>query len=156
LDAIFFSGGVYDTCMTAQSFHNHVRRDPWYHFFLAPLSVFFAVESIARVVRAPNWDSVVHLLAAIFAFVALLKLRLYPLKVQDRVIRLEERLRLKELLPPSLQPRIAELTEGQLIALRFASDAELPDLAAKALEENLKPAQIKQSVRRWRPDFWRV
>lgn len=142
--------------MAEQSVKNHTRLDPLYHFFLAPLTLFFIVESIVRIVRAPNWDSTVHLLAAIFAFVALFKMRLYPLKVQDRVIRLEERLRLKELLPPSLQPRVPELTEGQLIALRFASDAEVPDLAAKALEANLKPAQIKQSVRLWRPDYWRV
>ena len=147
---------VYDTCMAEQSLQNHTRLDPLFHFFLAPLSVFFVIESVVRIVRAPDWDSTVHLLAAIFAFVALFKLRIYPLKVQDRVIRLEERLRLKELLPPSLQSRIPELSERQLIGLRFASDAELPDLAAKALEANLTGAQIKQSVRLWRPDNWRV
>jgi len=147
---------VYDTCMAEQSLKNHTRLDPLFHLFLAPLSLFFVVESVVRIIRAPNWDSTVHLLAAVFAFFALIKLRTYPLKVQDRVIRLEERLRLKELLPPSLQSSIPEFSEQQLIGLRFASDAELPDLAAKALEAKLTPTQIKQSVRLWRPDNWRV
>jgi hypothetical protein len=142
--------------MDEQSLKNHARLDPLFHFFLAPLALFFVAESIVRIVRAPNWDSTVHLLAAIFAFVALFKIRSYPLKVQDRVIRLEERLRLKELLPPSLQPRIPEFTEDQLIGLRFASDEELPDLAEKALEAKLTRTQIKQSVRFWRPDDWRI
>jgi hypothetical protein len=142
--------------MAQQSLKNYTRFDPLYHFFLSPLAIFFVVESIVRIVRNPDWNSVVHLLAAIFAFVALLKLRLYPLKVQDRVIRLEERLRLKELLPPAQQSRIPELTESQLIALRFASDAELTDVANKALDAKSSGKQIKQSIRDWRPDYWRV
>ncbi|HEY7334190.1 MAG TPA: DUF6526 family protein [Bryobacteraceae bacterium] len=142
--------------MAEQSLKNHLRLDPLYHFFLSPLAIFFVVESIVRIARNPDWDSVVHLLATIFAFVALFKLRVYPLKVQDRVIRLEERLRLKDLLPPAQQSRIPELTESQLIALRFASDAELPDLADKALDAKSSGKHIKQSIRNWRPDHWRV
>lgn len=139
-----------------QTLKNHTRFDPPFHFFLAPLAILFVVDAIVRIVRNPDWDHIVRLLAAIFAFVTLLKIRLYANKVQDRVIRLEERLRMKELLPPALQARIPELTEAQFVGLRFASDGELPDLVAKALAGNLKNKQIKEAVRNWRPDYFRV
>jgi len=133
-----------------------MRLHPPYHFFLAPISLILIVAGVVNVIRNPGWSAAAHLLAAIWMFAAAALLRVYPLKVQDRVIRLEERLRLHEVLPAPLQPRIGELTEGQLIALRFASDAELPDLVPKALDGKWSSKQIKQSVRNWRPDYWRV
>jgi hypothetical protein len=93
---------------------------------------------------------------AVALAVVIVKLRNYPLRVQDRVIRLEERLRLASLLPEPLRSRIPELTEGQLVALRFASDAEVAKLAERALSEKLSPADIKKSIQTWRPDYWRV
>jgi hypothetical protein len=140
----------------AQNFSNHAKFDPPFHFFLAPLSLIFVIYTIYRVIVVPDLSHAGHVLVALWALVATFKMRLYSLKVQDRLIRLEERLRLKEVLPAALQPRIGELTEDQLIGLRFASDAELALLTTKALDEKLDRKQIKQAVKSWRPDYLRV
>ncbi len=84
------------------------------------------------------------------------KLRTYPLKVQDRVIRLEERLRLQALAPAEWHPQIYRLTEDQLIGLRFAADDEVVELAKQALEHNLTRKQIKERIQNWRADHLRV
>jgi hypothetical protein len=139
-----------------QSFSHHARYDPLFHFFLLPVFAITWLFSIAFLVRRPGLHSAWLVVVATAMVVVLLKLRGYPLKVQDRVIRLEERLRLVTLLDPGLRPRIAELTESQLIALRFASDAELPALAMRALNEKLAAADIKKAIQQWRPDYWRV
>jgi hypothetical protein len=88
--------------------------------------------------------------------VALFKARLYPLKIQDRIIRLEERLRLDALLSDDLRKRIPELTEDQLIGLRFAPDEEIPELVQLTLEKNLDRKQIKERIQNWRPDHYRI
>jgi hypothetical protein len=139
-----------------QNFSNHTRLDPPFHFFILPVFAISLILTIVHLVRRPSVHSawlVVFILAAI---AAIFKIRLYALRVQDRVIRLEERLRFATLLDPALRPRIAEFTEAQLIALRFASDAELPTLAARALNEKLSNSEIKKSIQHWRPDYWRV
>jgi hypothetical protein len=139
-----------------QNFSNHTRYDPLFHFFILPVFAITLIATIVHLVRRPGLHSawlVVFMIAALFA---LFSIRLYALKVQDRVIRLEERLRFATLLDPALRPRIAEFTEAQLIALRFASDAELPALAARALNEKLSNPEIKKAVQHWRPDDWRV
>jgi hypothetical protein len=139
-----------------QSFANHARFDPPFHFVLAPISVLFILYACVHLYRHPDLHSVILLVGAIAAFGVLLKFRLYSLKVQDRVIRLEERLRLATLLPENLRPRIGELSEDQLIGLRFASDAELPALAERALNEKLSRKEIKKAIVNWRPDYFRI
>jgi hypothetical protein len=139
-----------------QNFSNHTRYDPLFHFFVLPVISLVLLAAIVHLFRFPGLHSALLLLAILAASVVVFKLRLYPLKVQDRVIRLEERLRLATLLDPALRPRIPEFTESQLVALRFASDAELPALAARALNEKLSATEIKKAIQHWRPDNWRV
>jgi alkylhydroperoxidase/carboxymuconolactone decarboxylase family protein YurZ len=139
-----------------QTFANHARFDPVFHFILAPLTIIAFVLSIVIMVRTPGLSAALGILLTIALFLAVAKLRAYPLRAQDRVIRLEERLRLAMLAPESFRPRITELTEGQLVALRFASDAELPALAKRALDEGLTNKQIKAAIQSWRADTFRV
>ncbi len=139
-----------------QSRSNHVRFDPIFHFFLLPALLLLLIWVIVRLVRYPGSDTAIPVAIVVLMTVIAFKSRTYALKVQDRVIRLEERLRLKALLPETLHSRIAELTETQLIALRFASDTEVPALAERASAEKLGSKQIKEAIRTWRPDHWRV
>lgn len=139
-----------------QTLQNHVRFDPLFHFFLAPVSMLLVIWAIVDVAREPGWMSAAHVVLAVWLVVWLTKTRLYALKVQDRLVRLEERLRLQELLPAAERSRIGDLTEDQLIGLRFASDGEVADLARKALEGNWNRKQIKEAVKSWRPDYFRV
>jgi hypothetical protein len=146
-----------------QSFASHTRFDPLFHFFLIPVFALGLVMSLIHFFAhlresdfRDNFHSALLILLAASLVLWLLKTRLYALKVQDRIIRLEERLRLMQLLPEPLRSRIPELTEGQLIGLRFASDAELPKLVERALNENLSRKEIKKAVQNWRPDDWRV
>jgi hypothetical protein len=139
-----------------QSLANHTRFDPPFHFFLLPLGLVAIVLSVIRIIHRPGIASTLGVVLA-FGFVMIaFKARGYALRVQDRVIRLEERLRLALLMPEAERARIGELTEKQLIALRFASDAELPGLAMRALSEGLSGKQIKSSIVSWRGDYFRV
>jgi Family of unknown function (DUF6526) len=140
----------------AQTRSNHIRRDPAFHFFLIPALFLLLTWCVIHFVRHPEKSSIAFLAIAILMLVTALKSRMYALKVQDRVIRLEERLRLSGLLPEALRSRMGEMTESQLIALRFASDAELPGLVQRTLSENLAAKDIKEAIREWRPDHWRV
>jgi hypothetical protein len=139
-----------------QAFANHTRLDPLYHFFMLPVFAITVIAAIVHFIWHPSLHSGWLFVVSVAAAIAVSKLRLYPLKVQDRVIRLEERLRLSLLLPEPLRSRIPELTEGQLIALRFASDGEVPKLAERAISEKLSPSDIKKAIQTWRPDCWRV
>jgi uncharacterized protein DUF6526 len=139
-----------------QTLGNHARFDPWFHFFLIPVFLISWIVRVVLLVRHPSilaaWEVV--LLAA--AVVAAFKIRIYALKVQDRIIRLEERLRLATLLPESSREGIASFTEDQLVALRFACDSELPALAERCAKEKLSRKDVKKAIQTWRPDYWRV
>jgi len=139
-----------------QTFANHTRWDPLYHFFALPVFFISVVWAIVHFVRRPGLHSGWLFVVSVAAAIAVMKIRTNALKVQDRVIRLEERLRLATVLSEPLRSRIVELTEGQIIALRFAPDAELPDLVERALAEKLSRADIKKLIHNWRPDYWRV
>lgn len=139
-----------------QTFSNHARFDPLFHFVMAPIFGLSVIAATIHFIWRPSMHSAGFFLVAVAALIAAFKIRLYALKVQDRVIRLEERLRLAALLPEPLRSRIPEITEGQLIALRFASDGEVAGLAERALNEKLARTDIKKAIKVWRPDYWRV
>jgi Family of unknown function (DUF6526) len=139
-----------------QNFKNHVRFDPMFHGFLTFGALILLGATIYALVRQPDWWGVVRLLGVLWAIVLMFKMRLYALRVQDRVIRLEERLRLAQLLPETTRARIGELSERQMIALRFASDGEVGGLVEQTLNGNWDSKQIKQAVRSWRADTFRV
>ncbi len=148
-----------DTQTDTQNLRNHARTDPLFNYVLGPIlllnlgfSVYVTVHHWPEHRALFAWWIVMSVALLVLAAIA----RTYSLKVQDRVIRLEERLRLSALLPPSDLPKVYTLTAKQLVALRFASDAELPSLVHRVLAEDLTPALIKQNIITWRADHLRV
>ncbi|HEX4535652.1 MAG TPA: DUF6526 family protein [Candidatus Acidoferrum sp.] len=144
--------------MTEQNFANHAKTVPAFHLFVLPVLALNVVWSVYRW-KASFWsiDGAVWALTSVAILMGFLLARMFALSVQDRVIRLEERLRCERLLPQDLQPRIVELEPGQLISLRFASDAELPALARRVLDEKIKDRKvIKQQIKNWRADYLRA
>jgi hypothetical protein len=142
-----------------QNFKNHTRFDPAWHYFILPLLLLNFIFAIVAIIR--NYPDHAHLFGwwlvmSIVGFVAVGKARGHSLKAQDRIIRLEEKLRFAALLPPDLLARSQALTVRQIIGLRFASDDELPGLVKRALDENLSEKQIKEAINTWRPDYLRV
>ena len=139
-----------------QSFKNHARIDPPFHFILLTILVVNLVIVLCYTYMHLSIFTEWLVILSLGGFILLGKLRSYPMKVQDRVIRLEERLRLQALAPAEWHAQIYRLTEDQLIGLRFASDDEVVELAKLALEQNLNRKQIKERIKTWRPDNWRV
>ena len=139
-----------------QNFANHTRRDPQFHFFVLPVFAISVIIAIVHLVKHPGLHSAWIVVFMIAATTAVNRFRTYSQRVQDRVIRLEERLRMAILLDKPLRARIGDLSESQLVALRFASDGELPALVEKALAQKLSNKDIKKAITQWRPDYWRV
>jgi hypothetical protein len=142
-----------------QSFKNHARFDPIFHFFLLPLALANVIRWIYITIHLWPIHSGPHLWRIVMSFVLFMAIgitRGYANKNQDRIIRLEERLRYVTLLPTDVLTRANSLSLKQIIGLRFASDAELPTLIQRALAENLTQKQIKQAIQNWRADNARV
>ena len=140
-----------------QTYANHARFVPLFHFVVFGLLVVNALYRLYVVVRWFGLGTVIDALLGIALVLFAWSVRTFDARLQDRIIRLEMRLRLARLLPAELQPRIAELKPGQLIALRFAPDAELPGLVAEVLAGRLtKNSEIKQRIQTWEPDYFRV
>lgn len=140
-----------------QTYANHTRWLPPYHFFLAPLMLINLIFWIVRMYQVPSWDHGWMILLSIGLVALTLLARTQALTVQDRLIRLEERLRYKDVLPVELAEKAMNLRTSDYIALRFASDKELPGLVEKTLNGGFeKPKDIKLAVENWRGDYLRV
>jgi type VI protein secretion system component VasK len=147
--------------MAEQSFATHRKFVPGFHFVTLGILLINLIWSLFRLVRGLPWVPPFDRLLNVAVAVALLLLgwylRTFPLKAQDRVIRLEETLRLERLLPSDLRPRIQDLRPSQLIALRFAGDDELPELTRTVLDQGItSPDEIKKMIRIWRADHLRM
>jgi hypothetical protein len=140
-----------------QSFANHTRWQPPFHFFVLPVMVINFIWSIVQFYVAPGWDSGRWAFVSLALMLLTFFVRLNPLKAQDRIIRLEEKLRYQQALSPARCQQTKSLTPGQIIALRFADDAELEELVGAVVAGNLnKPVEIKRAIKNWRADTLRV
>ena len=142
---------------TPQSFENHARVLPAFHYVAFPLFAINFFFTLYQAVTAFSWSNLVAFALSVALILLFFVARVMALTVQDRVIRLEEQLRMRALLPADLQPHIGEFTVKQLIALRFASDNELPTLARKMLDKKIEDQKsIKKLVQHWRADYQRA
>ena len=140
-----------------QSYANHAKFVPAYHYVLFVLLLTLLITAVAGLIRDFGWPSVLGVVLAVALTMTALFARIFALGVQDRVIRLEEQLRMVRVLPDDLKARIDEITTEQIIGLRFASDDELPDLVRRVLDEGISDRKtIKQSVKTWRADNERI
>jgi Family of unknown function (DUF6526) len=139
-----------------QTFANHAKFDPAFHFFLIPVLlinvIVIGIQLFRFHDRLGTWVFVMSLALVVMAG----RMRSYATHLQDRIIRVEEHLRLAAIVSEPLRSRIGELTDAQLIGLRFASDAEVPALVQHALDEQLSRSDIKKAITNWRPDYSRV
>jgi len=144
--------------MAEQSFASHGRFVPLYHFFAVPVFVANLLWSLYRLWHLGiSFAGIFGVILAAALLVLAFEARLFALAVQDRVIRLEERLRYERVLPADLQARCGDLSIGQIVSLRFACDAELPALTRKVLDEKLTERKaIKQLIKTWKPDYQRA
>lgn len=142
---------------TPQSYGNHTRWFPLVHFILFPLLLLLLILAIIQLVRSFDLQSAMFLLIVVILILLNLAARIQPLRAQDRTIKLEERLRYSEILDDDLYEKAKSLRTSQIIALRFASDAELSELVEKVVNGELSDSvDIKRAIKNWRGDYLRV
>jgi Family of unknown function (DUF6526) len=140
-----------------QAYANHRRIFPLYHFFALPVLTINAVVAVAQLVEAPSVAAAWWVIVSMALAAGLVASRASTLIVQNRLLGLEMRLRLTAILPADVRPRIGDLTLGQIIGLRFASDAEMPDLVRRCLTGEFSTAdEVKRQIKDWRPDYVRA
>jgi len=143
--------------MSTQSFANHTRWHAPFHFFVVPILIINLIWSVVDLIRAPGWYSARFAVVSLALIVLATLVRLNPLRAQDRLIRLEERLRCQRVLSPTMAAQAENLSEPQFIALRFAPDEELEEIVGAIVAGKLsKPVDIKKAIKNWRADTFRV
>ena len=139
-----------------QNFANHRRIVPLYHIVTFGILAINLIWRLVQLVRWTSWQALLDVLVAFALMGLFFYARIFALTVQDRVIRLEMRLRLMGILPADLKGRIDELTRDQFVALRFVSDAEMADLMREVLTNNIRSRdEIKRRIKNWTPDYLR-
>ena len=143
--------------MDPQNFENHTRWHPAFHFFILPVMLINFFWAVVIFVKAPGWNAGWWIVVSLALVLLTTFVRTYSLKVQDRLIRLEEKLRYQQVLSPALAQQTSNLTVGQTVALRFAADEELEKLVDSVLSGKfVKTKDIKRAIKQWRADNFRV
>ena len=142
--------------MADQSYKNHVRWLPAFHFFAVPVLLLNTINELRHLYANPSRSTAFAAVVAAAILTVAFLARTQALQAQNRLIRLEMRLRLQQLLPADVMARFNDLTVAQLVGLRFASDGELPDLVRTVLKDGTKQADIKKLIKQWQPDYVRV
>ena len=143
--------------MDPQNFSNHTRWHPTFHFFVLPVMLINFFWAVVMFVKTPSWNAGWWIVVSLALAMLTTFVRTYSLKVQDRLIRLEEKLRYQQVLSPALAQQINALTPGQIVALRFAADEELEELvSAVTAGKFVKTKELKQAIKHWRADHFRV
>jgi len=143
--------------MDPQNFENHTRWHPAFHFFILPVMLINFFWAVVMFVKAPGWNSGWWIVVSVALLMLTNFVRTYSLKVQDRLIRLEEKLRYQQVLPVALAQQTGNLTVRQTVALRFAADEELEELINSVLSGKfVKTKDIKRAIKQWRADNFRV
>ena len=143
--------------MEPQTFANHTRWHPPFHFFIVPVMLINFIWSVVELIMTPSWNSGRWAVVSLALLTLTFFVRLNPLKAQDRIIRLEEQLRCQRILSPTLSQQLSGLRPGQLVALRFAADDELEELVGAVVAGKLtKPVEIKRAIKNWRADTFRI